>query len=164
MEQIIKRWSLAREMGDPFGLFVRVTGASPMPFVILHLPEEEVHEGTVTEDELKSLVDAGHEEGFLEQDEREMIYSIFQLGDTLAREIMVPRIYITGLDVSLPLPQAVEALLVRSFAVPVYEETIDHIVGLLYAKDLLSQAKEISQGHCGSDRRRIRATKESTIC
>jgi putative hemolysin len=105
----------------------------------LHLPEEEVHEGTVTEDELKSLVDAGQEEGVLEKGEREMIYSIFQLGDTLAREIMVPRIYITALDVSLPLPQALEALLASGHSrVPVYEETIDHIVGLLYAKDLLS--------------------------
>jgi putative hemolysin len=108
-------------------------------FLSLHHQEEEVREGTVTEDELKSLVDAGQEEGVLEQDEREMIYSIFQLGDTLAREIMVPRIYITALDVSLPLPQAVEALLASGHSrVPVYEETIDHIVGLLYAKDLLS--------------------------
>ena len=108
-------------------------------FLSLHHQEEVVREGTVTEDELKSLVDAGQEEGVLEQGEREMIYSIFQLGDTLAREIMVPRIYITALDVSLPLPQAVEALLASGHSrMPVYEETIDHVVGLLYAKDLLS--------------------------
>ena len=109
-------------------------------FLILNHREEEAREGTgtVTEDELKILVDASQEEGVLEQDEREMIYSIFRLGDTLAREIMVPRIYITALDVSLPLPQAVEALLASGHSrVPVYEETIDHIVGLLYAKDLL---------------------------
>jgi CBS domain containing-hemolysin-like protein len=107
-------------------------------FLLLQQQEEEVREGTVTEDELKSLVDAGQEDGVLEQDEREMIYSIFQLGDTLAREIMVPRIYITGIDVSLPLPQAVEALLASGHSrLPVYEDTIDHIVGLLYAKDLL---------------------------
>lgn len=108
-------------------------------FLSLHHQEEVVREGTVTEDALKSLVDAGQEEGVLEQGEREMIYSIFQLGDTLTREIMVPRIYITALDVSLPLPQAVEALLASGHSrVPVYEETIDHVVGLLYAKDLLS--------------------------
>ena len=113
------------------------------PFTALSLSlqhqEEEAHEGIVTEDELKSLVDAGQEEGVLEQDEREMIYSIFRMGDTLAREIMVPRIYVTALDVSLPLPQAMEALLASGHSrVPVYEEAIDHIVGLLYAKDLLS--------------------------
>jgi CBS domain containing-hemolysin-like protein len=109
-------------------------------FLLFNHQEEETREGigTVTEDELKILVDAGQEDGVLEQDEREMIYSIFRLGDTLAREIMVPRIYITALDISLPLPQAVEALLASGHSrVPVYEESIDHIVGLLYAKDLL---------------------------
>lgn len=109
-------------------------------FLVLSRREEDGREGTgaVTEDELKILVDAGKEEGILEQDEREMIFSIFRLGDTLAREIMVPRIYITALDVSLSLPEAVEALLASGHSrVPVYEETIDHIIGLVYAKDLL---------------------------
>jgi putative hemolysin len=100
----------------------------------------------VTADELKSLVDAGHQEGFLEQDEREMIYSIFQLGDTLAREIMVPRIYVTALDISLPLPEAVDAFLKSGYSrVPIYEETIDNILGLLYAKDLLKVWREGEQ-------------------
>ncbi len=93
---------------------------------------------TVTEAELKSMVDAGHQGGVLEQDERQMIYSIFELGDTLVREIMVPRIYINAIDVTTPLSEAV-GLLLRSgqSRVPVYEETIDSILGLLYAKDLL---------------------------
>ena len=57
----------------------------------------------VTEDDLKTLVDAGQEEGVFEQAERQMIYSIFELGDTLAREIMVPRIDMLALDVETPL-------------------------------------------------------------
>jgi magnesium and cobalt exporter, CNNM family len=94
---------------------------------------------TVTEEELKSMVDAGHEGGVLEGDERQMIYSIFELGDTLVREIMLPRIYITALEVSTPLPEAVDALVKSGHSrVPVYEETVDNIQGLLYAKDLLS--------------------------
>lgn len=94
--------------------------------------------GTVTEDELKSMVDAGHQGGLLEQEERKMIYSIFDLGDTLAREIMVPRIYITALEVSTPISQAVDALLKSGYSrAPVYEETVDNILGLLYARDLL---------------------------
>lgn len=124
--------------------FARVMMVLLYPFTALFLffnhREEETREGigTVTEDELKILVDAGQEDGVLEKDEREMIYSIFRLGDTLAREIMVPRIYFTALDISLPLPQAVEALLASGHSrVPVYEESIDHIVGVLYAKDLL---------------------------
>jgi putative hemolysin len=93
---------------------------------------------TVTEEELKSMVDAGHEGGVLEGDERQMIYSIFELGDTLVREIMLPRIYITALEVSTPLSTAVDALIKLGHSrVPVYEESVDNILGLLYAKDLL---------------------------
>jgi putative hemolysin len=92
----------------------------------------------VTEDELKSMVDAGHEGGVLEQEERQMIYSIFDLGDTLAREIMVPRIYVTALDISVPLTEAIGTLVQSGHSrVPVYEDSIDKIKGLLYAKDLL---------------------------
>jgi CBS domain containing-hemolysin-like protein len=93
---------------------------------------------TVTEEELKSMVDAGHEGGVLEGDERQMIYSIFELGDTLVREIMLPRIYLNALEVSTSLPEAVDALIRLGHSrVPVYEESVDNILGLLYAKDLL---------------------------
>jgi putative hemolysin len=114
------------------------------PFVALPLvmmrgsqpPSEEA--GSEFEEELKSLADAGQEEGLLEQGERNMIYSVFELGDTLVREIMVPRIDVLALEVNTPLPEAVEALLASGHSrVPVYEEAIDHILGLLYAKDLL---------------------------
>ena len=94
--------------------------------------------GTVTEAELKSMVDAGHEGGVLEGDERQMIYSIFELGDTLVREIMLPRIYINALEVATPLDEAVEALIKFGHSrLPVYEESVDNILGILYAKDLL---------------------------
>jgi putative hemolysin len=93
---------------------------------------------TVTEAELKSMVDAGHEGGVLEGDERQMIYSIFELGDTLVREIMLPRIYINALEVSTPLSEAVDALIKSGHSrMPVYAESVDNILGLLYAKDLL---------------------------
>ncbi len=92
----------------------------------------------VTEDELKTLVDAGQQGGILEQGERKMIYSIFEMGDTLAREIMVPRTDMLSLDVTTPLDQAIDSLLAAGHSrVPVFEENVDHIIGLLYAKDLL---------------------------
>jgi CBS domain containing-hemolysin-like protein len=92
----------------------------------------------VTEEEIKTLVDAGEEGGAIEEDEKEMIYSIFEIGDTLAREIMIPRIDVLALDVETPVPQAVEALLSAGHSrVPVFQNTIDNILGLLYAKDLL---------------------------
>jgi putative hemolysin len=100
----------------------------------------------VTEDELKTLVDAGQEEGVIQQGERRMIYSIFQLGDTLAREIMVPRIDMLALDVTTPLNDAVRALLKSGHSrVPVFEESVDNMLGLLYAKDLLRVWQEGSQ-------------------
>jgi putative hemolysin len=102
----------------------------------------------VTEDELKSLVDAGHQEGLLEQDEREMIYSIFRLGDTLVREIMVPRIDFTALDVNTPIEQAVDAVVSSGYSrVPVYEDTVDHITGILYIKDLVRIFREGNADH-----------------
>jgi len=94
---------------------------------------------TVTEEELKSMVDAGHEGGVLEGDERQMIYSIFELGDTLVREIMVPRIYIYALDIATPFQEAVDAIIKSGHSrVPVFEESVDNIIGLLYARDLLA--------------------------
>jgi putative hemolysin len=94
--------------------------------------------GSMTEDELKSLVDVGQQNGVLEQEERKMIYSIFKLADTLAREIMIPRIDITALDVQTPYDQAVDNLLKSGYSrVPVYKETIDNVLGVLYTKDLL---------------------------
>lgn len=95
--------------------------------------------GLLTEDELKTLVDAGQQEGIFEQEERRMIYSIFQLGDTLAREIMIPRIDMQALEVNTPLPAAIDALLKSGHSrVPVFEESVDNMLGLLYAKDILS--------------------------
>lgn len=97
----------------------------------------------VTEDDLKTMVDAGQQEGLLQQDERRMIHSIFELGNTLAREIMVPRIDVLALDVKTALPEAVDALLKTGYSrVPVYEETVDNVLGLLYAKDLLRVWRE----------------------
>ena len=98
---------------------------------------------SVTEDDLKTLVDASEEEGGIEHDERRMIFSIFQFGDTLTREIMVPRIDVLTIDVHTPLPDAVDAFLQSGHSrVPVHEGAIDNILGLLYAKDLLRVWRE----------------------
>jgi CBS domain containing-hemolysin-like protein len=102
--------------------------------------------GNVTETELMTLVDAGREEGIFEQVEQEMIQSVIQLHDTLAREIMVPRIDMLALDADTPLEQAVDAFLRSGHSrAPVYEETVDNTLGLLYAKDLLRVWREGNQ-------------------
>ncbi len=92
----------------------------------------------VTEEEIKTLVDAGSEEGVIEDEEKEMIYSIFQFGDKVAREVMVPRIDIVALDADTTLQAALDLVLSEGHSrIPVYEGSIDSICGLLYAKDLL---------------------------
>ncbi|MDW8327473.1 MAG: hemolysin family protein [Anaerolineales bacterium] len=96
----------------------------------------------VTEEEIKTLVDAGEEGGAIEEDEKEMIYSIFEISDTWARELMVPRIDMLAFDVNTPLPEAIDALLAAGHSrAPVYENSIDNILGILHAKDLLKQLR-----------------------
>lgn len=92
----------------------------------------------VTEYELRNWVNQGETEGGLEQEERRMIYSIFQFGDTLCREIMVPRIDMMALEINTQLKDAIRSLKESGHSrLPVFEETIDNVIGMLYAKDLL---------------------------
>ncbi len=94
--------------------------------------------GLITEEEIKTVVDAGEEGGVLEEEEKEMIYSIFDFGDTLTREVMVPRIDVVAIDASTPLSEAADLVIQATHSrVPVYQNTIDNVVGVLYAKDLL---------------------------
>lgn len=92
----------------------------------------------VTEEEIMTLVDAGEEGGSIEQDEKDMIYSIFRLDDTLAREVMIPRIDIQALEESTPIPEATDIMLKTGYSrAPVFQENIDNVIGLIYVKDLL---------------------------
>ena len=112
---------------------------SSLMLLILGPQEPGQHQlSNVTEDELKSWVEEDHEEGGLEQGERRMIYSIFQFGETLCREIMVPRIDIFAMDIDTSLPDAFDQIAQSGHSrVPIYTETIDNITGILYAKDML---------------------------
>jgi putative hemolysin len=97
----------------------------------------------VTEEEIKTLVDAGEEEGVIQVEEKRMIYSIFELGDTLTRQVMVPRTDVTALDVNTPMVEALDVIMEAGHSrIPIYEETIDNVVGVLYAKDLLGYLRD----------------------
>jgi len=92
----------------------------------------------VTEEELKLLVTVGEEEGVIEEEEREMIHGIFEMGDMSVREVMVPRTDLVAIEVNEPLEKAVDLVTKHGHTrIPVYEANLDHIVGVLYAKDLL---------------------------
>jgi putative hemolysin len=97
----------------------------------------------VTEEEIKTLVDAGEEGGVIEEEEKEMIYSIFEFGETVAREVMVPRMDVLAIEVETPLLEALDAVIKHNHSrVPIYQGSIDNIVGILYAKDLLKVLHE----------------------
>jgi putative hemolysin len=92
----------------------------------------------LTVEELRTLVDVGASEGVVEREEREMIHKVFELEDTLVRSLMVPRTDMFCLAVDTPVNEILPALREHLHSrVPVYEESIDVIVGVLYTKDLL---------------------------
>jgi putative hemolysin len=94
---------------------------------------------TITEQEIMTLVDAGHSGGSIEEEEKDMIYSVLQLDQTRASEVMVPRIDITAVEINESLEDVGEIFINSGYSrIPVYEENIDNIKGLIYAKDLLT--------------------------
>jgi putative hemolysin len=100
----------------------------------------------ITEEEIKTLVDAGSEEGVIEDEEKEMIYSVLQFNDKVVRELMVPRIDIVGLSAESTLEKALQVAVAEGHSrIPVYEGTIDRIIGVLYAKDLLTRLDEANR-------------------
>jgi putative hemolysin len=99
-----------------------------------------------TEEEIMTLLDAGQKEGTIEHEEKEMIYSVLQFGDTLAREVMVPRIDIVAVDMDTTLDEAINTFMKSGHSrIPVYEDSVDNIKGLLYAKDMLNLVRQPNQ-------------------
>jgi CBS domain containing-hemolysin-like protein len=92
----------------------------------------------VSEDELRAIVDEAEREEVIEDEERDMIQSIFEFGDTVVREVMVPRPDMVVVPVTCSLEQVLEVILRTGYSrIPVYGRDIDDIVGLAYAKDVL---------------------------
>ena len=92
----------------------------------------------ITEDELRTIVEVSHEEGVIESDEKKMIYNVFDFGDSVAKDIMVPRIDMTFIDVDATFSEVIEVFReVKYTRYPVYEETTDNVIGIINIKDLL---------------------------
>jgi len=97
----------------------------------------------VTEEEIQLLVRMGEEAGVLHQDEREMIHSIFAFGDTVVREVMVPRVDMVCVEADEPVEAILEVVRAQGHSrIPVYHETVDQIVGLVHVKDLLTAFRD----------------------
>jgi len=92
----------------------------------------------VTEEDIRQLIGVGEEDGVVREEEREMIRAIFELDSTVVREIMVPRIDMANISVDASIRETLDAIIACGHSrLPVYEDTLDNIIGLLYAKDLL---------------------------
>ena len=94
---------------------------------------------TLSEDELKQVIDASSLSGTIDKTEHELIKSVLQFSDITAKEIMVPSPDIVALDISLPRDVLIRKVIEEGYSrLPVYKGTIDHIIGVIYSKDLLS--------------------------
>lgn len=107
--------------------FIRIAG------IKLHEDSE-----VVTEEDIREMMDMGEEIGAIEGIQKDMVNNIFEFDDITAAEIMTPRIDVTAVDVEDTLPEALKLTVDNGYSrLPVYEEDIDHIIGILYIKDLL---------------------------
>lgn len=100
---------------------------------------------TITQDELKTIVDVSNQEGVLETDETEMIQNIFEFKDLTVDDIMIQRRDIVAISADMSYDEIIDVFKNRQLSrLPIYEDTIDDIIGVLYAKDLFftEQSKE----------------------
>jgi putative hemolysin len=99
-------------------------------------------EAAISADELRLIVERGGEQGVLEAEEEQMINAVIELGDRRVHEVMVPRVAIAAVDADATLSEAIDLVVeVGHSRIPVYHDSIDEIVGILYAKDLLPYLK-----------------------
>src|SRR6516162_6969139 len=92
----------------------------------------------ITEDDIRSLVNVGEQHGALEEEEKEMIHSIFEFGDTVVREVMTPRTDMICADANDPVSEGVAVVIREGYSkLPIFEENIDHIIGVVHDRELL---------------------------
>lgn len=106
-------------------------------FIVRFSKKNEEEDPTITEDEFKILVNVGQEEGVFDESETEMINSIMEFDETYVKAIMVPRIDIVAVEADDSVQEALSLIIDGGHSrIPVYEDSIDNIVGILYAKDI----------------------------
>ena len=93
---------------------------------------------TMTETELKTYVDVSHEDGVIEQEEKKLIYNVFEFGDSVAKDIMIPRIDMTTIDVNATYEELLTLFRESMYSrIPVYENEVDNMIGIVIVKDFL---------------------------
>jgi putative hemolysin len=124
---------LARVLGPIIRFLTWITNA-----VVRLFGAEVTSDAQITAEELRLIVERGGEQGILEAEEEQMINAVIELGDQRVHEVMVPRIHMVTLAADATLDDAIDKVIDEGHSrIPAYEGTIDEIVGILYAKDLL---------------------------
>jgi CBS domain containing-hemolysin-like protein len=104
---------------------------------LLHV-DPDAKQNAMTENELRTIVDVSHEDGVIEEEEKEMIYNVVDLGDAKAKDVMVPRVHVTFADVENTYDELLAIFREDKYTrLPVYEETTDNVIGIINMKDLL---------------------------
>lgn len=124
--------------------FVKLlTVVTNLTLKLLGMKAERLEE-QISKEEIQSLIEQGKEQGVFNNIEHEMINSIFEFDDKLAREVMTPRINVFAIDISKPKEEYFNELFEMNYSrIPVYEGEVDNIIGILYIKDLLREAKKV---------------------
>jgi putative hemolysin len=108
--------------------------------------EDGIRPSYITESELKAMADVAHEEHVIEKEERSFIHSIIDFGDTVAREVMVPRPDMVTVGAEATVTAALEVALAAGYSrMPVYENQVDDVLGITYTKDLI-RAERVGKG------------------
>lgn len=93
---------------------------------------------SITEDELRTIVDVSHEEGVIEKEERQMIKNVFDFGDSQAKDVMIPRIDMTCVSIDSRYDEIISVFRTDKYTrLPVYEDSVDNVIGIINVKDLL---------------------------
>jgi CBS domain containing-hemolysin-like protein len=96
----------------------------------------------VSEEEIRAMAEAGSEEGAIEEEEKELIHSIFEFGDTVVREVMTPEPDMVAIEASESLNSVQDLVIKHGFSrIPVYRDSMENIVGIVYAKDVLRELR-----------------------
>jgi putative hemolysin len=124
--------------------FIKLLSFSTNLVMKLFGSKVNVQEDILSREEIKSLIDEGQVHGVLNENEREMINSIIEFDDTLAKEIMTPKVNVFAINILDPIESYVDKLMDTKYSrIPVYEDDIDNVIGILYFKDYMKEAIKV---------------------
>lgn len=133
--------SLLSKVASPF---IKLLSFSTNLVMKLFGSKVNVQEDILSREEIKSLIDEGQVHGVLNENEREMINSIIEFDDTLAKEIMTPKVNVFAINILDPIESYVDKLMDTKYSrIPVYEDDIDNVIGILYFKDYMKEAIKV---------------------